>query len=236
MNIFKKTNLLFIIISLLPFLTSCTFYTPSWPSKSYLPTPTYHLYNKDKLKNTMELAVLYAEAGYDWWVTMNKFVFYNDSVDVGSIRITRVDDTPAPCKATGTRCPYFPTLSSRLYGEVKGKYFTYFGVWSPPCWFGSDRDGSYRIILLPGQHVIHFWFVSQFPNPIYDKFGDLVGQGEDFSTYEYVLRFQTEAGHKYIIVAERNWLNDKSNAWIHDITANKKADNQKILYMYRPDY
>jgi len=121
-------------------------------------------------------------------VLYKDFDWWIDSnIDVNSIQITRIDDHQAPCR--GIAC------LKRMYG--------------------SSWDGSYRIYLLPGEHVIHIKFKTNSLKRVVEN-GVLVTGG--IYSFKNTLKFNAEAGHKYTIKAEFIFEGNKAKAWVEDVT------------------
>ncbi len=88
----------------------------------------------------------------------------------------------------------------------------------PNRWFGSSWDGSYRIYLLPGEHVVHITFKTNSLKRVVEN-GVLVTGG--IYTFKDTLKFKAEAGHRYFIKAEFLSENNKARAWVEDVTVKR---------------
>jgi|GEM_PF-2777932 len=122
-------------------------------------------------------------------VLYKDFDWWIDSnIDANSIQITRIDDRQAPCK----------------------------GIACFDRWFGSSWDGSYRIYLLPGEHIVHIKFKSNSLKRVI-KNGVLVTGG--IYSFKTILKFKAEAGRRYFIKAEFIFEGNKARAWVEEVAA-----------------
>jgi len=172
----SKDILILLIVSLFSLLTACS--------------ATYHLYDKTKLTNDNELAILY----YDF-----DFFDENNNIKSNSLKIIRVDETPGPCHGIG-----------------------YISNWlCTSRWFGSSWDGSYRIKLLSGEHVIICKFKSD-PTSVVQNYKSTT---IFYSEFTKTLKFTAKEGHKYIVNAKYFPDKNEANAWIEDTTEELKVRN-----------